>query len=140
MSLLKQINEQAEVIIECQQDHQIFESYGFNPDNVITLKYILEVSAAGEARAGEADWIRQLAQGKPQTKEQPSSRERGSSTEPQVGDTIVLPNKRLSQIEKHFMGKVTFSFGGKQHVVPRERLTSASQKGKHGETVWAITK
>lgn len=145
MELLKLLNEEASLLEAIETDRQIFVEHGFNPDEVITLAYLTEVERAAVARAGETSWARELAGAPTETsaKKAPADeikmrQERGSKTEPQRGDLVLLPNGKVARIEKHFMKKVTIARGGKKAQVSADRLVASKKSGPNGEVIWAV--
>lgn len=160
MQLLKTLNEQAKEVELVHSDHLIFEKYGFDTSKVVTYKTLLEVSAAATGRAGERDWISDLARDKdiykPQQQNWRTSREdmvdfeqeptykgkdRGENPTPQAGDLVILPGGRLTNIIRvdgvdknaiHPSGiKVTIKIPTGTYVVDGSKLIASPRKSAH---------
>lgn len=160
MQLLKTLNEQAKEVELIHSDHMIFEKYGFDTSKVVTYKTLLEVSAAAVGRAGERDWISDLAKDKdiykPQQANWRSSREdmvdfeqeptykgrgRGENPSPQASDLVILPGGRLTNITRvdgvdkdaiYPSGiKVTIKIPTGIYVVDSSKLVASPRKSAH---------
>lgn len=160
MQLLKTLNEQAKEVELIHSDHLIFEKYGFDPSKVVTYKTLLEVSAAAIGRAGEHNWMHDLAKErdiyKPQEQNWRTSREdmvdfeqeptykgkdRGENPTPQAGDLVILPGGRLTNIirvdgaERGAINpsglKVTIKIPTGTYVVDGSKLIPSPRKSAH---------
>lgn len=148
MKLIQEIEQQRLKLLD--EIAHIIE-LGFDPDKVFTSadhqRLVEQGERAGQARAGEREWMRQVAGEEPQG-QQATPRERQKFTiKPEeskgmmVGD-VVLHNEKYYRVNKWDAAKNAFLVGGNNIPVRQEQLSGPRLVDFQGKKtrVWMAVK